>query len=125
MLHTLFRTDKLLQTAHSDTFDTPPPPPPFTYPLLRTPSPPPYMHQGVGQATPGVHALHLLLGRNLNAYVDSHANSYENSKKKWTECTMDEWIAGADGIDFVSARFQTIDFSVLIFSSPRNLKEIC
>lgn len=44
------------------------------------------------------HALHRLFGQDLEAYIDVNANNYEQSKKKWAECSMEEWRAGADGI---------------------------
>ncbi|PSS34170.1 hypothetical protein PHLCEN_2v1787 [Hermanssonia centrifuga] len=43
------------------------------------------------------HALHRLLGQELDAYVDTHLESYEQAKKKWAQCSMDEWKTGADG----------------------------
>ena len=43
------------------------------------------------------HALRRLLGQDLDAYVDAHTEAYEQARKKWTECTIDEWKAGADG----------------------------
>ncbi|KAF7792231.1 hypothetical protein EIP86_003266 [Pleurotus ostreatoroseus] len=42
------------------------------------------------------HALRRLLGQDLDAYVDTHTEAYEQARKKWTECTVDEWKAGAD-----------------------------
>ena len=42
--------------------------------------------------------MHRLLGQNLDAYVDAHSDAYDLAKKKWTECSLDEWKAGADGI---------------------------
>lgn len=46
----------------------------------------------------GQHALYRLFGQDLDAYVDAHADTYEQAKKKWTECTVEEWRAGADGM---------------------------
>ena len=61
------------------------------------------MRQDEAHTAVGAHALHHLLGRDLDAYVNTHLDAYESSKKKWTECTMNEWIAGADGITFTLA----------------------
>ena len=42
-------------------------------------------------------ALHRLLGQDLDIYVEAHVEAYEQAKKKWSECSMDEWKVGADG----------------------------
>ncbi|OBZ66422.1 hypothetical protein A0H81_13695 [Grifola frondosa] len=42
------------------------------------------------------HALFKLLGQDMDAYVDSHMDAYEQARKKWSECSMDEWTTGAD-----------------------------
>lgn len=99
----------------TDLLDTPPPPPPFTYPPLRTPSPPPYRHQipeGERDAS-NKNALCALLGHDLDAYADTHKSAYEVAKKKWTECTMEEWTAGADGICFLNTSPQRLQASHL------------
>ncbi|KAK0440180.1 uncharacterized protein EV420DRAFT_1486007 [Desarmillaria tabescens] len=42
-------------------------------------------------------ALDKLLGRDANIFVEEHMDSYEALiELKWKNCTMDEWIAGAD-----------------------------
>lgn len=28
--------------------------------------------------------------------MDAHLNAYDEAKKKWSECSIDEWRAGAD-----------------------------
>ncbi|KAG6821871.1 hypothetical protein H0H93_006929, partial [Arthromyces matolae] len=38
-----------------------------------------------------------LLGRDVNAYVEEHAEKYERAVERWKGCTMEEWIAGAEG----------------------------
>ncbi|PCH37595.1 hypothetical protein WOLCODRAFT_167619 [Wolfiporia cocos MD-104 SS10] len=43
-------------------------------------------------------ALHKLFGVDLDAYLEAHVEAYEEAKKKWTECSMDEWKAGADDL---------------------------
>lgn len=42
-------------------------------------------------------SLYTLLGQDLDAYMDAHLRDYEEARKKWAECTIDEWQAGADG----------------------------
>ena len=42
-------------------------------------------------------ALYQLLGQDLDIYVEAHAVAYEQMRKKWTECSIDEWKKGADG----------------------------
>ena len=43
------------------------------------------------------HAIQKLLGHDLDTYLDAHVEAYEVAKRKWTECSMDEWTKGADG----------------------------
>jgi hypothetical protein len=38
-----------------------------------------------------------ILGIDVDAYVNEHLEVYEEAKKKWEGCTMEEWVAGADG----------------------------
>ncbi|KAI0342547.1 hypothetical protein BDW22DRAFT_1484753 [Trametopsis cervina] len=42
------------------------------------------------------HAIARLLGQDLDSYVSTHQDIYEDAKKKWTECTIEEWKTGAD-----------------------------
>ncbi|KAK0193385.1 hypothetical protein F5146DRAFT_926491, partial [Armillaria mellea] len=41
-------------------------------------------------------ALDKLLGRDANVFAEEHMDNYEVLIEKWKNCTMDEWIAGAD-----------------------------
>ncbi|KZT63284.1 hypothetical protein DAEQUDRAFT_159024 [Daedalea quercina L-15889] len=41
-------------------------------------------------------ALYKLLGQELTVFVEGHVDAYEEAKKKWSECSMEEWRAGAD-----------------------------
>ena len=38
-----------------------------------------------------------LLGPGSNDLLDQCANNYEDLLKKWSECSVDEWKAGAEG----------------------------
>ena len=42
-------------------------------------------------------ALYQLLGQNLDICVEAHADAYQQARKKWSECSMEEWTKGADG----------------------------
>ena len=44
------------------------------------------------------HALAQLFGQDLDTFVGEHLDAYEDAKKRWTECSIDEWTAGADGM---------------------------
>ncbi|KAI0349623.1 hypothetical protein OH77DRAFT_1579795 [Trametes cingulata] len=44
----------------------------------------------------GRQALYRLLGQDLDIFVEAHADSYEEARKKWTECSMEKWTQGAD-----------------------------
>ncbi|KAL1739762.1 hypothetical protein HDZ31DRAFT_68609 [Schizophyllum fasciatum] len=37
-----------------------------------------------------------ILGRETNAYVEANFTTYERLVKRWSDCTVDEWKAGAD-----------------------------
>ncbi|KAG7444757.1 uncharacterized protein BT62DRAFT_1077522 [Guyanagaster necrorhizus] len=39
-----------------------------------------------------------LLGRDANLFVEEHMDNYEVLMEKWKNCTIDEWVAGADVI---------------------------
>lgn len=52
---------------------------------------------GVDGLAQPAHAFRKLLGQDLNLYMDAHLNAYDEAKKKWSECSIDEWRAGADG----------------------------
>ncbi|KAL6306843.1 hypothetical protein BKA93DRAFT_771087 [Sparassis latifolia] len=53
-------------------------------------------------------ALHRLLGQDLDIYVEAHVEAYEQAKKKWSECSMDEWKTGAD--ELASKFTEMLDF---------------
>lgn len=61
------------------------------------------MRRDDAQSASDAHALHRLLGHDLDVYVNDHMSTYEDAKKKWTDCTMEEWTAGADGNAFTLA----------------------
>ncbi|TBU52076.1 hypothetical protein BD310DRAFT_941044 [Dichomitus squalens] len=42
-------------------------------------------------------ALYRLLGQDLDICIEAHADAYEQARKKWSECSIDEWTKGADG----------------------------
>ena len=47
-------------------------------------------------------ALYRLLGQDLDICVEAHADAYEQSRKKWSECSVEEWTKGADGMFLIS-----------------------
>ena len=42
-------------------------------------------------------ALYHLLGQDLDICVEAHADAYEQARKKWSECSTEEWTQGAGG----------------------------
>jgi hypothetical protein len=48
--------------------------------------------------TSELRSLDKLLGRDCNYYMEQHMGQYEAVRKKWDECSIGEWKAGADGI---------------------------
>ena len=54
--------------------------------------------QGHPVETSELRSLDKLLGRDCNFYMEQHMGKYEAVQKKWDECSIDEWKAGADGI---------------------------
>ncbi|KAI8974033.1 hypothetical protein BD414DRAFT_510165 [Trametes punicea] len=55
-------------------------------------------------------ALYRLLGQDLDIFVEAHADSYEQARKKWAECSMEEWTKGADNL---TERFgKMLDYSI-------------
>ncbi|KAG6839487.1 hypothetical protein C0991_002184 [Blastosporella zonata] len=44
--------------------------------------------------TPG--GLDNILGQGVNAYAEEHMEQYERARERWKDCTMEEWIAGAN-----------------------------
>ncbi|EKM56815.1 uncharacterized protein PHACADRAFT_183399 [Phanerochaete carnosa HHB-10118-sp] len=92
---------------------TPPPPPPFSLPSMHTPSPPPYMRQHPGDVQePEIkdNAIRRLLGQDLDAYASAHISTYEESKQRWSECSQEEWMTGANGtsIPYNTKAFQEL-----------------
>ncbi|KAF8872588.1 hypothetical protein BD779DRAFT_332767 [Infundibulicybe gibba] len=97
--------------------------PPVTY---NTPSPPqpsspyqPYeleyhgrdqniLPRSQDQNAPYSHAIDRLLGCDSGAYIEDHWEKYEQAVAKWKNCSMDEWIAGAD--DIVARYAKILDF---------------
>jgi hypothetical protein len=44
------------------------------------------------------HVLFDLFGQDLDACVGARIEAYEQAKKKWANCSLEEWKAGADGM---------------------------
>lgn len=42
-------------------------------------------------------AFEKLLGRDTDAFVQQNMEKYDALVKKWSECSEEEWIAGAEG----------------------------
>ncbi|KAH9932008.1 uncharacterized protein BXZ73DRAFT_101388 [Epithele typhae] len=59
-------------------------------------------------------ALYRLLGQDLEACIEERAEEYERARKKWAECSDEEWANGANvhgGADRAVARFgKMLDF---------------
>ena len=47
---------------------------------------------------PKEHALLQLFGQETDMFINAHLDAYEDAKKKWANCSIDEWKAGADGM---------------------------
>ncbi|KAF9068666.1 hypothetical protein BDP27DRAFT_773663 [Rhodocollybia butyracea] len=45
----------------------------------------------------GGDALDKLLGCHADAYIEDHTDKYEHLTAKWRDCSMEEWMHGADG----------------------------
>ena len=43
------------------------------------------------------HALYRLFGVDLDAYLVENVEIYEDAKKRWTGCTLEDWQKGSDG----------------------------
>lgn len=52
----------------------------------------------MNQSLSGQGALDKLLGRDADLFVDEHMERYHLLAAKWRDCTMEEWVAGADGM---------------------------
>ncbi|KAI0089426.1 hypothetical protein BDY19DRAFT_993033 [Irpex rosettiformis] len=74
----------------------------------RSPSPSAAPRSGFVYAPLGTHApvpvgnirkeqpLSQVLGQDVDLLVNTHLDAYEDAKKKWSNCSIDEWRAGAD-----------------------------
>jgi hypothetical protein len=45
----------------------------------------------------GPRTLDKLLGCDTDAFIEEHTEKYERAVNRWRECSMEEWMAGADG----------------------------
>ncbi|KAJ8454669.1 hypothetical protein ONZ51_g12895 [Trametes cubensis] len=41
-------------------------------------------------------ALYMLLGQDFDVVMEAHADAYQQARKKWSECSVEEWTQGAD-----------------------------
>ncbi|KAI0792918.1 hypothetical protein C8Q75DRAFT_751922 [Abortiporus biennis] len=62
------------------------------------PSTPVRNHQTADSSAPSNSILHRILGPSLERHADKDLEAYMNAKKKWSECTIEEWKAGANDI---------------------------
>ncbi|KAI0665374.1 hypothetical protein C8Q78DRAFT_1064930 [Trametes maxima] len=64
--------------------------------------PPPQFHPQHVKATDNEpstqQTLLRLLGQDLDIFAEAHADSYEQARKKWAECSEEEWTKGTDGL---------------------------
>ncbi|KAI1790023.1 hypothetical protein LXA43DRAFT_1017965 [Ganoderma leucocontextum] len=89
-------------------------------PLVSPHGPP----KAVGNGVPK-QALYQLLGQDLDIWVEAHADAYEQARKKWSECSLDEWTNGADNLadrfskllDFVKEHMST---KLALYASLQN-----
>ncbi|KAI0640488.1 hypothetical protein C8Q79DRAFT_996420 [Trametes meyenii] len=70
-------------------------------PARRAPVPnPPLVHSQnakvVDDEPSAQQALFRLLGQDLDIFAEAHADSYEQARRKWAECSAEEWTKGAD-----------------------------
>ncbi|KAK7037780.1 hypothetical protein VNI00_010741 [Paramarasmius palmivorus] len=54
--------------------------------------------QHPGSASQGQNSLDRLLGCQAHVFVEDHMEWYQQLSTKWRECTMEEWVKGADEI---------------------------
>jgi len=59
---------------------------------------PPYKDEQASQPRVNESALEKLLGENSDQYVKERMGDYDRLVDKWSDCSMAEWIAGADGL---------------------------
>ncbi|KAF7424557.1 hypothetical protein PC9H_009864 [Pleurotus ostreatus] len=62
------------------------------HPVASTPA------QSGNAPLPRMNTLDKLLGLDVDQYIESHLEKYEEAREKWKTCSMDEWTAGADGM---------------------------
>ncbi|KAF9007489.1 hypothetical protein BDQ17DRAFT_217829 [Cyathus striatus] len=82
-----------------------------------------YMSQDDYPPPPPPPALDRILGRSVDAYISDHMEQYDRSVKRWKDCSMEEWIKGAEEItakytkilDFVRA---SIVLTYLAYVTP-------
>jgi hypothetical protein len=58
-------------------------------------------------------AFEKLLGRNTDVFVQQNMEKYDALVKKWSECSEEEWIAGAEGFFF--SVIQEVSFLTTLF----------
>ena len=58
-------------------------------------------------------AFEKLLGRDTDGFVQQNMQKYDALVKKWSECSEEEWIAGAEGFFFQCKRFYFCYFNSL------------
>jgi hypothetical protein len=73
----------------------------------------------VEQAAPDErrNAFERLLGRDTNAFVQQNMEKYDALVKKWSECSEEEWIAGAEG--FFPSVIQEIFFLTILLVTSK------
>ncbi|KAI0323380.1 hypothetical protein GY45DRAFT_1376360 [Cubamyces sp. BRFM 1775] len=58
---------------------------------------PPEPAKGPGGMDKHRRALYMLLGQDFDVVMEAHADAYQQARKKWSECSAEEWTKGADG----------------------------
>lgn len=61
-------------------------------------------------------ALFKLLGTDLEECLSSNAGMYEADKRRWSECTLEEWKAGSKG------KCQLASYLALCYRMPRRVE---
>ncbi|KAI0633929.1 hypothetical protein C8Q77DRAFT_1108513 [Trametes polyzona] len=54
--------------------------------------------KGPADSSDARQGLFRLLGHDLDIFVEGHADAYEQARKKWSECSVEEWTQGADAL---------------------------
>lgn len=53
------------------------------------------------------HIFHRIFGLDLDAYLNANVEKLEESKKRWTNCSLEEWQKGGEGaIGFPSVSYR-------------------